>query len=381
MIASPPPKSSTPCTLQLLHLEDCAADHKLLRHCLHQAGIVCNIHWTDNLQDFTTALRTQVFDAVIADYYLPGFTALDAWQALQQHAPAQQVPFILLSGAIGETAAVQAIQQGVADYVLKDALVRLPHVLTRALEMAESHRAKAQALKDLEASRAQLAALTEHLQRSIEEERASIAREIHDDIGGALTAVKFDVSWMVRNAHNPAGAIEHGQAALDMLQHALGASQRIMMNLRPPVLDQGLVAAVHWLVQNFSQRTGIPAHWVCQSTQMEVPAPVQVVAYRTAQEALTNVSKYAQASKVTVELACDAQFLTLEVQDNGCGMGTTAREKPKAFGLRGLAERARTVGGWLDVSSQPGAGTSIIVSLPLAGSDCEGDELDPRCTV
>lgn len=216
------------------------ADHKLLRHCLRQAGIVCNIHWTDNLQDFTTEVSTKVFDAVIADYYLPGFTALDAWQALQQQAQARDTPFILLSGAIGETAAVEAIQQGLADYVLKDAIVRLPHVLARALEMAETRRAKAQALQDLEASRAQLAALTEHLQSSIEQERAGIAREIHDDIGGALTAVKFDVSWMVRNAHNAAGVAEHGQAALEMLQHALGASQRIMMNLRPPRAGPGV---------------------------------------------------------------------------------------------------------------------------------------------
>ena len=186
---------------------------------------------------------------------------------------------------------------------------------------------------------------------------------------------------MVRNAHNAAGVAEHGQAALEMLQHALGASQRIMMNLRPPVLDQGLVAAVHWLTQNFSQRTQLPVHWVCQNPQMQVPAALQVVAYRTAQEALTNISKHAQATKVSVELACDADFLTLEVRDDGCGISATAREKSKAFGLRGLAERARTVGGWLDISSQPGAGTSIIVSLPLAGSDCQGDELDPRCTV
>ena len=149
-----------------------------------------------------------------------------------------------ISGSF-QKAAVEAIQQGLADYVLKDAIVRLPHVLARALEMAETRRAKAQALQDLEASRAQLAALTEHLQSSIEQERAGIAREI-DDIGGALSAVKFDVSWMVRNAHNATGVAEHGQAALEMLQHALGASQRIMMNLRPPVLDQGLVAAVHW---------------------------------------------------------------------------------------------------------------------------------------
>jgi len=382
MIASLQGKTTTEQPLQLLHLEDCAADHKLLQHSLRQAGIVCRIRWADNLQDFTTEVSTNTFDAIVADYYLPGFTAMHAWQVLQQQPAGGQTPFILLSGAIGEAAAVEAIQQGMADYVLKDAIVRLPHVLTRALEMAEARRAKAQALQELQTSQQQLAALTEHLQASIEQERASIAREIHDDIGGALTAVKFDLSWMVRNAHNPAGVLEHGEAALQMLQHALGASQRIMMNLRPPVLDQGLVAAVQWLAHSFSQRTQIPVQWVCPHTRLdEVTPDLQVVAYRTAQEALTNISKYAQASQVTIELACDRDFLTVEVRDNGCGISATARAKPKAFGLRGLAERARTVGGWLDVSSQPGAGTSIIVSLPLHTPDCKGDEIDPRCTV
>ena len=90
------------------------------------------------------------------------------------------------------------------------------------------------------------------------------------------------------------------------------------------------------------------------------------MAYRTAQEALTNVGKYAQASAVHLELSNAEGFLTLEVRDNGCGMAAAQRDKPKAFGLRGLAERARTVNGWLDVSSQPGRGTSIIVSIPLS---------------
>ena len=124
------------------------ADHKLLRHCLRQAGIVCNIHWTDNLQDFTTEVSTKVFDAVIADYYLPGFTALDAWQALQQQAHARDTPFILLSGAIGVSETVDAIQQGLAEYVFNDAIVSLPHVLARALAMADKRRAQAQALTD-----------------------------------------------------------------------------------------------------------------------------------------------------------------------------------------------------------------------------------------
>ncbi|MBS7350315.1 MAG: response regulator [Comamonas sp.] len=366
-IIAPPQQPTTGTrTLSLLHLEDSIADQRIVGHCLHHAQWNCRIEATDSLQIFEQWLQQRHYDIIVADYYLPGFTAMQAWQVVQQLA--KPPPFVLLSGAIGEAAAVEAMRQGIADYLLKDDMARLPHVLTRALEVAEARRSKEQALHELQQSQQQLAALTEHLQQSIEQERAAIAREIHDDIGGALTAVKFDLAWIYRNARRPeksAALHEHAQAALEMLQHALGASQRIMLNLRPPVLDQGLVAAVQWLTESFSQRTGIAVQLVCSQSHIEIPAALQVVAYRTAQEALTNVSKYAQASQVYVELSDQEGHLTLEVRDNGCGINPSARDKPKAFGLRGLTERARTVGGWLDVSSQAGRGTSIIVSLPL----------------
>lgn len=360
--------------LLVLHLEDSVADQKLAAATLRRAGLNCHITCADTLTHFTTLLRTQPFDLVLADYYLPGFTAMQAWQAAQtlSYCP----PFVLLSGAIGEAAAVEAIRLGVADYLLKDDICRLPHVLLRAQEVAEARQAKEQAVRDLERSERQLAELTEHLQQSIEQERAAIAREIHDDIGGSLTSVKFDLSWIHRNATTQ-GQREHATAALEMLQHALGASQRIMMNLRPPVLDQGLVAAVQWLAENFEHRTSIRVHMECAKEYIQVPQDIQVVAYRTAQEALTNVSKYASASTVHMELSDHEGFLTLEVRDNGQGIAPEQRDKPKAFGLRGLAERARTVGGWLDVSSQIGQGTSIIVSIPLpsATSQVPGEAL------
>ena len=348
--------------LLVLHLEDSKADRRLAQVTLRQAGLVCDIVCTDHLDEFMDLLKGRAFHVVLADFHLPGFNALDAWH-LARTLP-QCPPFVLLSGAIGETAAVEAIRQGIADYLLKDNMARLPHVLSRALEVHEARCAKEQAMQDLAESERQLAALTEHLQQSIEQERAAIAREIHDDIGGSLTSVKFDLSWIDRNPSHPS-VQTHARAALDMLQHALGASQRIMMNLRPPVLDQGLVAAVQWLAENFERRTGIPTRMVAP-LQIEVPPEVQVVAYRTAQEALTNVSKYAQASAVHIDISNAEGFLTLEVRDNGCGMAASARSKPKAFGLRGLAERARTVDGWLDISSQVGHGTSIIVSIPLS---------------
>ena len=348
--------------LLLLHLEDSTADQRLAQITLRRAHIDCQWICVDTAEDFLNALHAHTFDAVLADYHLPGFTALDVWGRARQMP--QCPPFVLLSGAIGEAAAVEAMRQGFADYLLKDDITRLPHVLARAIEVHEARQAKEQAMRELAISQQQLAALTEHLQQSIEQERAAIAREIHDDIGGSLTSVKFDLAWIGRNATD--GAVQsHAQAALHMLQHALGASQRIMFDLRPPVLDQGLVAAVQWLAENFEQRTGTPVR-VQTPAHIDANAQIQVVAYRTAQEALTNVGKYAQASRVDIEVSNLEGFLTVEVRDNGCGIAPEHRHKPKSFGLRGLAERARTVNGWLDISSQPGKGTSIIVSIPLA---------------
>ena len=349
-------------TLSILHLEDSLADHELTARTLQRSGLRCHLQQVDTLPEFQRLTDLQTFDIILADYRLPGFTALDAWAHVAQKP--QHPPFVLLSGAIGEAAAVDAMHLGFADYLLKDDLPRLPHVIARALEVHEARRAREQAMAELAASERRLADLTEHLQTSIEQERAAIAREIHDDIGGALTAVRFDVAWIGRHSADPA-LQEHAASAAEMLQHAIGASQRIMMNLRPPVLEQGLVAAVQWLADGFQRRTGVPTRMVSSSEAIAAAADVQLVAYRTAQEALTNIAKHAQPAKVQIELSDREGVLTLEVADDGRGIAPEMLDKPKAFGLRGLHERARTVGGWLDISSRPGRGTSVILSVPL----------------
>lgn len=350
-------------TLNILHLEDSPADHELTARTLRRSGLRCVLHQVDTLPEFQRLTDGHAFDIILADYRLPGFTALDAWAHVAQKP--QRPPFVLLSGAIGEAAAVDAMRLGFADYLLKDDLARLPHVIARALEVHEARRARKQAVADLAISERRLAELTEHLQTSIEQERAAIAREIHDDIGGALTAVRFDVAWIGRHSSGDPAMQKHADSAAEMLQHAIGASQRIMMNLRPPVLEQGLVAAVQWLAEGFERRTGVPIRMVSSSETISTPADVQLVAYRTAQEALTNISKHAEPTRVEIDLSDREGVLTLEVSDDGKGIAPEMREKPKAFGLRGLQERARTVGGWLDIASRPGRGTSVILSVPL----------------
>lgn len=356
------PKTPNARPIQVLHLEDSAIDHDLVVMVLRKQGLTCQVTRVETLAAFERLTQTTTFDVILADYRLPGFTAIDAWNVLQQ----QQVhpPFILLSGAIGEAAAVDAIRLGFSDYLLKDDINKLAHVMARAIEVRETRIAKERADSELAASERRLAELAEHLQSSIEQERAAIAREVHDDIGGALAAVKMDLAWLARH-HKDVPSAGHIGSALEMLQHALGASQRIMMNLRPPILDQGLVAAVQWLAQSFQKRTGIATDLRASSDKIYVDKDIQLVAYRTAQEALTNISKHAECSEVHIELTDGEGVLTLEVADNGRGLDKRFLEKPKAFGLRGLHERAKTVGGWLDISNRGGVGTSIILSIPL----------------
>jgi len=348
--------------LRILHLEDSLADHRLTLVTLRRAGMAFTMEHADTLEAFSLRVSRGGLDVILADYRLPGFTALDAWQEVARHE--KQPPFILLSGAIGEAAAVDAMRLGIADYVLKDDMARLPHVIYRAREVHEARLAREHAALELAVSQRRLAELSEHLQSSIEQERAAIAREIHDDIGGALTAIRFDLAWVARHA-TQAGVREHAQAATSMLQHAIGASQRIMMNLRPPILDQGLVAAVQWLADSFERRTGVSTQVRTSAPSIALEEEVQLVAYRTAQEALTNISKYASAHLVRIDLSDSEGVLTLEIGDDGCGIDPAALAKSKAFGIKGLHERARTVDGWLDISSQPGRGTSVILSIPL----------------
>ena len=347
--------------VRILHLEDSRVDHALVKFALQRSLMACEITLVDTMDDLRLQLETATFDILLADYHLPGFTGLDGWELARELRP--ELPFVVLSGAIGEAAAVEAMHRGVSDYLLKDNMHRLAHVIERALEISETRRARAVADAELADSRQRLAELAEHLQASIEQERSDISREIHDDIGGALTAVKLDLAWVGRHATDEVMQ-RHIQSAMEMLQHALGASQRIMLNLRPPILDQGLVAAVQWLATSFERRTGTRVLVRRSAEVIEVPRDLQLVAYRTAQEALTNVAKHAQASSVQIDLSDREGFLTLEVSDNGRGLDAQALRKAKSFGLLGLKERAAKVDGWLDVSSSP-RGTSVILSVPL----------------
>jgi signal transduction histidine kinase len=317
----------------------------------------------DSEAEFLAALDAE-WDVIISDYNLPGFSGLVALDLLK--ARDLDVPFILVSGEIGEDTAVEAMRNGASDYLLKNNLARLVPALLHAVEATETRHARVRADRELGASKQRLHELAQHLQNSIEQERAAISREIHDDVGGSLTALKFDLAWIARHSDSPA-VLERVTSALETVTLAIDSSKRIMHNLRPAILEQGLVAALHWLAARFERRTGIECAIRLPPDGPELrglAAGVPLVAYRTAQEALTNVSKHAQATRVTLDLSLAGGVLSLEITDNGRGLGADDLAKARSFGIRGLHERARTVEGWVELSSGTG-GTTMILSVPL----------------
>jgi signal transduction histidine kinase len=353
--------------LRVLHLEDSELDHQLTMAHLRRGGITVDAVRVDTEAEFLQALEPgQEWDAIISDYNLPGFSGLVALDLLM--ASGRVIPFILVSGEIGEETAVEAMRNGASDYLLKNNLARLVPATLHAVEAHETQLARQRADRELGESKQRIHELAQHLQTNIEAERAAIAREIHDDVGGSLTALKFDLAWIARHT-NSDEVLQRAQSALETVTHAIESSQRIMHNLRPAILEQGLVAALQWMASRFERRSsGVTCEFRCRHTHLSLPAGVPLVAYRTAQEALTNVSKHSGATRVLIDLSLAGGVLSLEISDNGRGFSQEDLAKARSFGIRGLHERAETVGGWVDLSTGPD-GTSMILSVPLQGAD------------
>jgi len=347
--------------LQILHLEDSELDHELTLAHLARGHLRVKVRRIDSEAEFLGALAERGWDAIISDYNLPGFSGLVALDLLK--ASGRDVPFILVSGEIGEDTAVEAMRNGASDYLLKNNLARLVPALLHAVEATETRRARVRADRELDESKQRLRELAQHLQNSIEQERTAIAREIHDDVGGSLTALKFDLAWIARHSDSDE-VLSRVNSALETVTLAIDSSKRIMHNLRPAILEQGLVAALHWLASRFEKRTGIDCVIRLPAEATALPSGVPLVAYRTAQEALTNISKHAHATRVELDLSLAGGVLSLEISDNGRGLNADDLAKARSFGIRGLHERAGTVGGWVELSSS-GSGTTMILSVPL----------------
>ncbi|HWH41415.1 MAG TPA: PAS domain-containing sensor histidine kinase, partial [Usitatibacter sp.] len=200
-----------------------------------------------------------------------------------------------------------------------------------------------------------------------EQEKSRIARELHDELGQALTALKIDVGWLKERLAASGGEVGLKLSNMQvLLDGTVAAARRISADLRPLMLDDlGLVAACDWLVNNFTQRTGIACELAMSGDELDLPDPYATALFRVLQESLTNVARHAEASLVEVTLERDDTHVMLTVRDNGKGFATADPRKPNSFGLLGLRERAYLLGGQSRISSEPGRGTTVELQLPF----------------
>jgi two-component system sensor histidine kinase UhpB len=218
----------------------------------------------------------------------------------------------------------------------------------------------------LDKSRAELRELQSHVERVKEQERTRISREIHDDIGGTLTAVKIDLSWLAHRLPRQEPRLMSKAAAIEQLiDHVMETTRRIARDLRPGILDLGLVPAIEWQTQEFQKRTGIACELSCEPEDLELDPDVSVTLFRVFQETLTNVTKHAHATQLSVKLAVSEGHIVLVVEDNGRGIEPGDMAKPSSFGIRGMQERSRHLGGSVAIAGEPGHGTTVTLRVPV----------------
>lgn len=227
--------------------------------------------------------------------------------------------------------------------------------------------------QDHAASLSDLRALTGRLQSVREEERSRIARQIHDELGQALTALKMDLAWLqdrlARVSHRPwiAPLLDKARSMSELIDATVQRVRRIATELRPGVLDNlGLAAAVEWQAQDFENHSGIRCLVVANPEDLELDRDRSTAAFRILQEALTNVARHAGASEVSISLQKDAATVILEVSDDGRGIGDQDSKRVCSLGILGMRERAALVGGQLEVIRLGERGTRVTLRMPCA---------------
>jgi PAS domain S-box-containing protein len=242
-----------------------------------------------------------------------------------------------------------------------------PYALGFHRDITERRRAE----QEIRRSQQELRSLAKAANEALEAERRRTARELHDELGQSLTALKMDLESL-RSALPPGRPEleERAQAMHTLLDGTIAATRRIAADLRPLMLDDlGLAAALDWLTRNFSKHTGIATDLVIDDTVAQVPEPIASALYRITQESLTNVAKYAQATTAEIRLERDGDWVQLMVRDNGRGIESADQNKRGAFGLLGIRERVMLLGGEVAINGEPGQGSEVRARIPLAAAD------------
>lgn len=353
--------------LRVLIVEDDGNDVSLILRELRQGGYAVEHKVADTAASMQAALDSQEWDLVIADFSLPAFSGMKALEIVKSRAI--DLPFILVSGTVGEEVAVAALKAGAGDYVMKSALRKLVPAVQRELREAEVRHSKRLADEALYQANLRLRALSSRMLGIQESERRRLARELHDQIGQALTAIKINLQSLLLQSDAPQHA-PHIEDGIQIVDATIAQVRDLSLALHPPQLDDlGLVAALRWHLDRQARASGIVCRFDADLPADSLNPDLQAACFRIVQEAVNNALRHAKPREIRVLLRADERELSVLVGDDGAGfdvgLARNAAATGKSLGLISMEERASLAGGRLECRSAAGKGTEIRAWLPL----------------
>jgi two-component system, NarL family, sensor histidine kinase UhpB len=350
--------------IRVLILEDSIADAELVKYALRDGGLNFKLKRVDSRTQYLRELEDNPPDIILLDYALPDFDGFTALTMAQEKFP--DIPFIFVTGTLGEEVVIEMLKSGATDYVLKTRLSRLVPAVQRALREAGERAERRRTEERLKKSHEQLRALSMYLQHVREDERIRISRQVHDELGQALTGLKMDLYWLSTRLPKQLRAVREKTKTMSAhIDSTIQTVRRISTELRPGILDDlGLVAALEWQAGEFQKRTAIKCDVASDLPDPILDQELNTAFFRNFQESLTNVVRHANACRVDVRLWQDEANLWMEIKDNGRGISEAELSNTRSIGLLGMRERAALLGGEVIISGTPGQGTAVRVRIP-----------------
>lgn len=347
------------------------------------------------------------FAVILLDVSMPGMDGFETAEAIHSHPRSASVPIIFITAHYAdEMVRLKAYQRGAVDYLFtpiipqivqskvavfvelarnnlqlkhqKLELEQLNSDLQKQRQQDLDHiNERRQAVEALRQSQEELRQLASYQERIKEDERKRIAREIHDELGQNLLALRIDIAMLhARTGSTHPKLNKKVHAVLDHIDSTMKAMRSIINNLRPTVLDLGLNAAIEWQVKEFRRRTGIVCELSMSDQELMLDDSRATALFRILQESLNNVFRHARATRAKIELFVEQDRLCMTVADNGVGIFPGCRRKANSFGLVGIKERVSTLGGTMTIETEQDIGTTLIVSIPLSGPESSGARPD-----
>jgi len=332
-------------------------------------GLGQNLVLAHSGEEALRCVLKQEFAVILLDVRMPGVDGFETARLIRERQRSRHTPVIFVTGATEDVGSVfRGYEVGAVDYIVKPLI---PEVLKSKVAVFIELYAKNAELERtgerLRESEENLRALTARLRSVREDEQIRIAREIHDELGQALTGLKMDLTWL--SGKLPADEkplLKKIKSMFRLIDETIRSVRKIASGLRPDLLDEvGLAAAIGWQARDFQLRTGIRCNVNLPPDSDALDQERSTAVFRIFQEVLTNVARHANATRVDVFMRQDADTLTLEVQDNGRGISAAEMRGSKSLGLLGMRERVLLFSGTLDINGTRGRGTQVTVSLPL----------------